>query len=111
MNANRSPYYVTSARWPTSLHQDRVVSPTGWPAPRGSRFVSCVSIRAVASIGLDVRLKISAFWDVAPCIMTETDVSEVLTALIQAVSISETSVNSYETTTCNIQEARLVVRS
>jgi hypothetical protein len=61
-------------------------------------------------------MKMTVFWDVAPCsLQKSTDVSEVLSEamialMMEAVSISETSVNCYQTTRRNIQEESHVQR-
>jgi hypothetical protein len=50
------------------------------------------------------------FWDVAVCRLVKTDILEVLTdsiirvKMMEVVNISETSVNLYQTTQCNIPE-------
>jgi hypothetical protein len=58
-------------------------------------------------------LKMTVFWNVAPCSLIETDISEVLTAsiitlMMEAVSTSEMSVNFYKTTWRNIPEDSLL---
>jgi hypothetical protein len=61
-------------------------------------------------------MKMTIFWDVEPCRLVDfTDVSEVLTTsiiratiirslMMEVVRTSETSVNFYQTTRCNITE-------
>jgi hypothetical protein len=48
-------------------------------------------------------MKIIVFWDVAPCSLLEID-RRFIALMMEAVSTSETSVNSYETTGRNIPE-------
>jgi hypothetical protein len=47
------------------------------------------------------RMKMTAFWDIATCILVEVDL---MTLVMQAVSIAETSVYLYETTRHTIPE-------
>jgi hypothetical protein len=53
-------------------------------------------------------METTIFWDVGVCRLVKTDISEVLTysiirvKMMEVVNISETSVNLYQTTQCNI---------
>jgi hypothetical protein len=49
-----------------------------------------------------LHLKITVFWDVAPCSLVETD--RLIALMMEAVSTSETSINFYQITRLNNQE-------
>jgi hypothetical protein len=48
------------------------------------------------------RLKVTVSWDVAPYSLVEID--RFIALMMEAVSISEMSINFYQTTLCNIPE-------
>jgi hypothetical protein len=51
------------------------------------------------------RMKLTAFWDIAPCSLIEVDQRfREIALMIDAVRTSETSVNFYETTWRNIPD-------
>jgi hypothetical protein len=47
-------------------------------------------------------MKITVFWNVAPCSLVK--VYRLIALIMEAASTSETSVNFYQTTRCNIPE-------
>jgi hypothetical protein len=57
-------------------------------------------------------LKITVFWDVAPCSMVEVYQhfrGASITLIMEVASTSETSVNFYQTTQCSIPEAVFIL--
>jgi hypothetical protein len=50
-------------------------------------------------------MKMTVFWDIAPCSLLETDRNfSAIALMVETINTSETSVNFYETTRRNIPE-------
>jgi hypothetical protein len=87
----------------------------------------CITIKVTVLLGKTLittnyiyyetaKIKTTVFWDVAPCCLVEIYrrlevlVASVISAMMEAASSSETSVNFYQTTRRNIPEDHLHTR-